>query len=385
MRNRRGLSLLELLVAMVIMGIIMGAAMTFFVGQSKSLRRGTSDTAMLQNIRYGADLLNQHFRSVGANTTPGQPPIIYADQNVFSFNADYATNTPGDLNAIYYTPKAPNSEVNAIAFSNQITVPGQATATYPPGDYMVDSAMMSPAEMITFWFEPDTSTTRPDDYMLLRQVNDSPPEVVVLNILQDTVPFLRYLYLRDSASSLSIDTVASSQMPLRFDVVSDTVKNRILANLRAVIVSYIVTNGLTGPNERTRPMTLVAPFPNMQNRELKTCGNDPVSMLPPTAVWNGVSQAVDITFAADGDETSGERDIVNYVLWRRPVGALNWGAPFLSIPAGNPPTYLVHDATVPRDPVNPVAWEYAVAAQDCTPNYSNPVLAAAAVTIPPAP
>jgi len=377
------MSLLELLIALVIMGIVMAAAMSFFIGQSKSFRRGASDATLLQNLRYGADLLNQHFRSVGANVITGQPPIIYADQNVFSFNADYATNTPGDLNAIYFTPKAPNSEVSAITYADQITVPGQASAKYPPGDFLAAPGMMSPAEMITFWFAPDTETTRPDDYVLLRQVNNSTPEAVVHNILKDSVPFFRYLYLRDSSSNLSIDTVDGSMLPLEYDVVTDTVKNRMLKSLRAVIVSYIVTNGLTGPAERTRPMTLVAPFPNMDDPQLKTCGNPPVSMSAPTITWNPALQSVDITFAADGDETGGERDIMNYAIWRRNAADTTWGSPFLSIPAGSPPTYVVHDTNVPR--TSDAFWSYAVAAQDCTPSYSPPVEAGAPVFVPAAP
>ena len=387
MRNRRGVSLLELIVAMLIMGIVMGAAMKLFIGQSKSFRRGTSDMTMLQNLRFGADMLNQHFRSVGANTISGQPSIIYADGSVFSFNADYASNTPpsdsGVYFAIYYTPKAPNSEVEAITLANQITIPGQGSVTYPHADYLAAPGIMSPAEMITFWFAADTETARPDDYVLYRQVNNATPEAVVRNVLQDSVPFFRYLYLQDTSSTLSMDTVAAATLPLRYDFLTDLTKNHIRANLRAVIVTYIITNGLTGAAERTRPMSLIAPFPNMADRQLQTCGNNPVTMAQPTVAWNPVTLSVDITFAANGDEASGERDIVNYVLWRRPVGSLNWAAPFLSIPAGHPPTYNVPDQTVPRAPTGSpgVPWEYAVAAQDCTPNYSNPVTSAN-VTVP---
>jgi len=353
MRNQRGMSLLEVIVALVIMGVVMGAAMNFFIGQSRSLRRGTSDVTMLQNLRFGADLLNQHFRSVGANVLSGQPPIIYVDQNVFSFNADYASNTPPDTNGIYYsiyfTPKAPNSEVDAISTANQITIPGTGIQ-YPQADYQLAPGIMGPAEMITFWFAPDTETARTDDYVLFRQVNNSPPEAVVRNILQDTVPFFQFMYLRDSSSHLSVDTVPASSMPLEYDVVSDTLKNRMLANLRAVRVSYVITNGLTGTAERTRPMSLVAPFPNMEDRQLSTCGNNPVDMAAPVVTLDADGISTDLSFTADGDETSGERDIVNYVLWRRPQGSLDWGTPFVSIPAGNPPTYTFHDTSVPRQP-----------------------------------
>jgi hypothetical protein len=382
------MSLLELIVSLVIMGVVMGAAMQFFVGQSKSFRRGASDVTLLQNIRFGADLLNQHLRSVGANVVGDQPPIIYVDDHVLSFNADYATNTSGDLNAIYYTPNAPAGEVEAIRGANAITVPGQSSLVYPTGDWLASPGVMSPAEMITFWFEPDTETVRADDYVLLRQVNDAQPEAVVRNILKDTVPFFRFLYLRDSSANLSMDTVKTTDLP--FDYVNtpldSTGKNDQFKGLRAVIVSYIVTNGLTGAAERTRPMSLVAPFPNMANRQLKTCGNDPVPMTAPAVALDADGHSVDVTWPADGDETGGERDIVNYLLWRRVAGDSVWHAPFVAIPGGSPPTYNFVDSSVPQDTTGvTVNWEYAVAAQDCTPSYSDPILAAGTVAVPPAP
>jgi prepilin-type N-terminal cleavage/methylation domain-containing protein len=384
MQNRRAVTLIELMVAILIMGIVMAAASNFFIGQSKTFRRGASDAVMLQNIRFGADLLNQHLRSVGANVTDGQPPVIYVDGSVLSFNADYATNTPGDLNAIYFTPKAPNSEVQAMPMASAITVPGQTTVTYPNFDYQAAVGIASPAEMITFWFAPDTETARTDDYVLYRQVNGATPEAVVRNILQDSVPFFRYLYLDDSASTLSIDTIPASSLPLAYNQTTDTLKTRLIANLRAVIVSYIVTNGMVGQNERTRPMTLIVPFPNMQSRALKTCGNSPRPQPAPSVVLDADGHSVDVTWSANGDETGGERDIMAYVLWRRIVGTPSWETPFISIPAGNPPTYHFVDSSVPQDTVD-VPWEYAVAAQDCTPSYSDPVASVTAIIVPKAP
>jgi prepilin-type N-terminal cleavage/methylation domain-containing protein len=380
MRNRRGMSLVELLVTLVIMSLVMGAAMNFFIGQSKTFRRGASDVTMLQNIRFGADLLNQHFRSVGANTTEGQPPIIYADDHVLSFNADYATNTPFDLNAIYYTPLAPSTEVQAIRTSNAITVPGQSTLIYPTFDYEASPGIMSPAEMITFWFAPDTETARPDDYVLYRQVNDAAPEAVVRNILQDTVPFFRFMYLNDTSTSATMDTIAATSLPLTFST-TDTLSQRYISHLRAVIVSYLVTNGLTGAAERTRPMDLVAPFPNMSKRELSTCGNPPVNMSPPTLTTSADSDTVYVAWTADGDEIGGERDVMNYLLWRRQVGDSVWNEPITSTPAGNPPNYSYTDASVPQDSLIPTSWEYAVSAVDCTPSYSAPALSAGSATV----
>ena len=72
-------------------------------------------------------------------------------------------------------------------------------------------------------------------------------------------------------------------------------------------------------------MTLIVPFPNMQSHQLKTCGNDPRPQTAPTIAPDADGRSVDITWTANGDETGGERDIVAYLLWRRPLGTTDWG------------------------------------------------------------
>ena len=74
-----------------------------------------------------------------------------------------------------------------------------------------------------------------------------------------------------------------------------------------------------------------------------------------------------LTWPADGDEWGGEHDIMRYILWRRNVGAPTWGAPFASMPNGQV-TYTFVDLSVPDG----TFVEYAVSAQDCTPQFSNP-------------
>jgi hypothetical protein len=130
-------------------------------------------------------------------------------------------------------------------------------------------------------------------------------------------------------------------------------------------------------------MSLIAPFPNMGNRELETCGNDPVAMSAPT-ISSSDSLSVNVAWTADGDEASGERDIMNYLLWRRRVGDSVWGPPFVSIPSGSPPNYTFLDSSVPQDTVD-MQWEYAIAAQDCSPAYSDAVSSAGTVWIKKAP
>ena len=215
-RQRKGFSLIELMIAIVVMAVVLAGTMNFFMGQSRTFRKATTDMVLLQNARFATDLLNEHFRSVGANLTVGQPAVIYADQNTFAFNADYATNVAGDIDAIYYEPKAPTNEVQSLLKAQAFTIPQSAPAmSYPGADYIDGRGVPSPAEAITFWFAPDTETTRSDDYVLLRQVNASAPEVVVRNVLPDSVyPFFRYMYLKtDPAGVQSIDTIAGADLP----------------------------------------------------------------------------------------------------------------------------------------------------------------------------
>lgn len=364
-RHRQGFSLVELLIAMVVMAMVLAGTMNFFMGQSRTFRKATTDMVLLQNARFATDLLHEHIRSVGANLTVGQPSVIYADQGTFAFNADYATKTAGDIDAIYYEPNAPLSETQSLTKAQAITIPNTAL-TYPQADYQTAAGVPSPAEAIIFSFVPDTETTRTDDYVLLRQVNASAPEVVVRNVLADsTYPFFRYMYLKtDPSGNQSIDTVAASSLPLSYD------KDDIVAKdqLRGVMISFIVTNGLADTAERTRPVSVVVSLPNVGMRALQTCGAAPLPVSAPTAVWDGVAKTITVTWGASPDETGGERDVMRYSVTRKSLLDPVWQN-VASIPAGGATPYTYVDS----DLQNGTTYWYAVAAQDCTPAFSSSV------------
>jgi prepilin-type N-terminal cleavage/methylation domain-containing protein len=364
-RQRRGFSLVELMIAIVVMAVVLAGTMNFFMGQSRTFRKATTDMVLLQNARFATDLLNEHFRSVGANLTVGQPSVIYADQNTFAFNADYATNIVGDIDAIYYEPKAPTNQVQSLLKAQAFTIPQSAPAlSYPGADY-IQAGVPSPAEAITFWFAPDTETTRSDDYVLLRQVNASAPEVVVRNVLPDsTYPFYRYMYLKtDPVTSLqSIDTIPAASLPATY--ASSTIVNGDL--LRGVIISFIVTNGLADTAERTRPVSVIASLPNIGMRQLQTCGAKPLPVSAPIATKVS-SGKIRVTWTASPDENGGERDVMRYAVTRMASFAPGVWTNLQSIPAGG--VYDITDSGLNTA----VTYYYAVAAQDCTPAFSPPV------------
>lgn len=364
-RQRRGFSLIELMIAIVVMAVVLAGTMNFFLGQSRTFRKATTDMVLLQNARFATDLLNEHFRSVGANLTVGQPSVIYADKNTFAFNADYATNIAGDVDAIYYEPKAPTNQIQSLLKAQAFTIPNSAPAlSYPGADY-VQAGVPSPAEAITFWFAPDTETTRTDDFVLLRQVNSSAPEVVVRNVLPDsTYPFFRYMYLKTDSSTAvqTIDTIPGASLPATY------ASSSIVAGdlLRGIIISFTVTNGLADTAERTRPVSVIASLPNIGMRQLQTCGAKPLPVAAPVAT-KVASGKIRVTWTASPDENGGERDVMRYAVTRMASFAPGVWTNVQSIPAGG--VYDIIDSGLNTG----VIYNYAVAAQDCTPAFSPPV------------
>ncbi|MGH7514515.1 MAG: prepilin-type N-terminal cleavage/methylation domain-containing protein [Gemmatimonadales bacterium] len=385
MSRTRGMTLIELLIAIVVFFVVLSATLRTLSSQSSSLARGSELMGMLQNQRLGTSLLTQDMQTAGSHLGPDQPPVVYAGTAAFAFNADYAANTAGDPFATYVLPEAPAGQVTAWRLAQAAAVPGSSPVMlYPPVDYADGAGVLSAAETITFFFVPDSETPRADDWILRRQVNAQLAEVVARNILQTPgVPFLRYRRLvRATGAPERVDTVPLAWLPLRHSETVHTgpgdpaVAARI-DSLRAVDVSFTLTNGLTGARERSRPVSFTVPLPNIGVARLRTCGEAPVLGQALAASLNlppGGTAAVDLTWSAAADEAAGEQDVARYVLWRRPVGGADWGDPLVSIPSGNA-AYLYTDAAV----VPGTTYEYALAAQDCTPSasvvvVSNPVL-----------
>jgi type II secretory pathway pseudopilin PulG len=359
------MTLMELMIAMVMMALVLGAAMSFFVGQSRSYQAAAQAFNQVQNVRFGADMLDQHLRAAGANTTPGQPSLVYMNDSVFSFNADYASADSGTT-AIYYTPGAPALETQGVLSADQFAIPGVTPAyIYPTVDYELAPGIPSPAELITFWFAKDSTSPVPGTYALYREVNNGTVEAVVRNIIPDTVPFFQYYKLvTDPVTGLqSLTMLTPGELPASYT------STLMIDSIRAVQVTYKVSNGDTGAAQRIQSFSLTSALPNLASPALQTCGNPPQPVPAVTADTSGTPglDSVTVTWNPSPDEWGGERDIMRYVIWRRLASDPTWNAPFSSMPNGQL-SYTFVDLTAPDG----VAVEYAVSAQDCTPSFSTP-------------
>jgi prepilin-type N-terminal cleavage/methylation domain-containing protein len=377
MKRTAGFTLIEMLIAMVVFTGVMAGALSFLRAQSNGFRKGDEEMSTLLNLSYGADYLHAQLRTTGARTLDRQPPIVYASPNSFSFNADYVSNDAADISAVYVDPDAPPEETVALRLLDQITVPGSNPAfAYPSQDYLDGKNNNSPAETITLFFQPNAETPRADDFILLRQVNGQPPEPLVRNILPDSInlPFFRYWKARQPGPGLLpvVSLVPAGELPLRHNIAdhgSTADAGAPIDSLRAVLVSYIVTNGLTGSRERQQRISVTIPLANMGLRELKICGGAPTLGTGLNAVYDnatGVDRVL-LNWNRAFDENQGEKDVVRYVIWRRDVTDPDWSDPLTSITASNQPNYAYVDA---QDLVKGTTYEYRLSAQDCTPRLS---------------
>lgn len=389
MRTRQGFTITELLIAMVVFIVILGGALSFLTAQQRMFQKGSDAMGVLQNLSYGSDNLYAQIRTAGGNTPDQQPPVVYAGANTFTFNADYISNDAADISAVYVDPDAPAAQVEALRNTEQITIPLSSPAfVYPTVSYTAGVGINSPAETITLYFDANAETTRADDFVLLRQVNGNPAEVLIRNVLRDStnLPFFRYFKLRTAVVGQlpQLVQVPTAEIPMSHvngihGNTADADATGRIDSLRSVLVSFKVTNGEVGTRERTERISLNIPLPNMGLKNLKICGGEPIFGQPLNAAYDpsGGTDKVLLTWNRAYDENSGEKDVIRYVLWRRqllPVLEPVYGDPLTSIAAGFA-NYLYIDPTV--DPA--AMYEYRISAQDCSPKLSTPVTTTAII------
>lgn len=380
---RRGMTLVELLVVMIVFGVVVAAALSFMTSQNTAFTEGSDRLGALRNLRYVIATLETDLKTAGTNVPAGQPPIVYADEDVFAFTADYTSNLSGDVSAVFVDPSAPNGLVSAP--TSGVSIPN-AGWSWPDTTY-TQSGINSPAELIVFWFAPDSTTDRPDDYRLYRRVNNGPAELVARSLTRDgDRPFFEYTRRTyDNTGAAHMVPVPDSLLPLRHSVrihasVADTGRFAVIDSIKTVRVNVAAYNlrDARAESEPAATLSRLVDLPNTGFGVLLTCGDEPILGASLAVAFepqpDGVP-AVRLNWPAATDEVSGEGDVIRYVLWRSVNGA-DWGDPFLSIPAGEVQYTYLDTSVLPGTTVR-----YALAAQDCTPSLS-PRVTSGNVAIP---
>lgn len=377
--SRSGMTLVEVMVALLVGLLVLSTAMTFFGQQGAAFNRGTVAMNALQNGRYAVNTMEKDIRTAGVGLAPRQPPLVYAGPDVLAFNADYATGDPADTDAVYVDENAPADQLQAVRREGRFMVPmtvfGYPDSTYYRGD------TNSPAETLTFFFQPDATTARTDDFALYRQVNAATPAVVARNLLPtDGEAFFTYQVVRvpedGPTQMMTVPGPLAHRAPLHGSP-ADTGTLARIDSVRAVRVQFTVTNGETGAREQLRTVDRTVRLPNAGMATRNVCGDPPLGTglgarlvgLP------GGQPAVQLAWNASADEAGGEGDVLRYILWKAVDGA-PFADPWVSIPAGLSTYSYLDEAVVPGQSV-----QYAVVVQDCTPSRS-PLAPSPIVVIP---
>lgn len=385
LRQRSGMSMLELIIAMTIFSVIIVASMGFFQYQGRAFSRANELMALEQNLRYGVSSLEQNLHTLGINVPPEQPGLIYAGRDVVAFNADYATRDPNDGFAVYYDANLDDGAASALTEADRFQLP-HTSFSYPDTTYRVSDAN-SPAETIIFFFAPDSTTVRGDDYVLYRQVNRTAPELLTRNLLRTSgQSFFDYYEVDPNVSPDSaIQEVPTADLPLTHSVpihgsLGDTAGLARIDLVRGVKVRYTTTNGDAGPDQQLRSISRLIRLPNAGLTTPRICGDRPLlgntAFQAQTKTDTEGKVYVQLSWNPATDDAGGEQDVVRYVVWRRTSPMLPWGNPFVSVPAGQT-WYVLGDYGVQTG--LGLTYYYRMAAQDCTPQLSTTTLSSAAV------
>ncbi len=384
LRRRAGFTLIELLIAMVVLSLVMASALTVFRSQSKNFRVGGTKMELTQNIRYAVSSVDRLLRTTGAGTAGNQPMLVYGSNDAVVFNTNFSSDIQ-DGNAVYINPSLPAGAINSMTTALTMTIPG-TVIVYPATDYFWGGGTPSRAETVALYFRPDSTTADPLDFVLLERVNAMPSEEIARNIrAYPGRPFLEYWYdSTNVAGQIFSRQLAAARIPVQHASnfhgdVFDVGASALADSIRMIRINLVVTNGLLTADSSSRRLSSMTRIPNNGLVQLKTCGDVPILTSGLVAVPNlpTFPPLVTLTWNPSVDEASGERDVSQYNVYFRVAATPPW-RPFMTVAAGQP-IYIQPNAT---GLVVGTTYEFAVAAQDCSPAESALILSNAAFISP---
>jgi type II secretory pathway pseudopilin PulG len=357
-------TLVEIVIALTLLGILGAAAITFFIKQTRAVTATAGRLDAQQNVSFALDAIDHDLRVAGTGLGIGQPAVIEAHPYAITFNADLVTtDTSSVTTASYFDPSMPESLTVAMTPGHPITFPYSATS-YPDSLYVQATGLISNAETISYWVTLDSTTPRPDDYLLLRRVNTGAPTVVARGLVfPGGMPAFRY-YIPGAAVNSRVE-IAAPTLPLVFaaaNIGADT----ILAKISEVQLQLEAVYHDPRGNDVYRGVNQSIPLLNAGLLHLSACNSPPQAPVTITTTAWPAGDSVDVTWPASADETGGYHDVRSYSVYRQTAAGAVWGTPIYTTPAAGTGSYDFEDKAVPLGQ----SYQYAVVARDCTPALS---------------
>jgi prepilin-type N-terminal cleavage/methylation domain-containing protein len=376
---RRGVTLIELLIALFLLVMVFSMAIPFFRFQLKSVGQSAGRQEALQNARFAQSTIDRDLRMAGVGVVQFQPMIVQADPMAVTFNADLTTTDSLDPTAVYYDPSIDPAEATSMLVGDAITLPF-TSFMYPMVPYQNSMMLPSRAETISYWVALDTLSGRSDEYILYRRVNATAPRIVTKGLIIPVgQPFFGY-YRPDSTGVL--DSIRTSQLPLLHFAalhgsVADTGGSALTDSIRMVRVMAWGLYKDPVKGDMIRKVETSTKVLNAGMARAMMCGNTPAAPTGASVVGvpSGAPTKVVITWNASADQYGGERDVERYMVFKHILGDFHTGEP-IAVVAASSPTYTLEDTDLQSG-----QWFYGVVAQDCSPQNSL-IDAAGSVVVP---
>jgi len=379
-RARRGFTLLEMMLSMVLLLAVLGLSTKLFRVQSDSVSGQAGRLDAMQNSRFALGLLERELRMAGVGVADAQPLIVMAGPTSLSFNADLVALDTGDYSAVYINPDADSASVDVMRTSAAFTLPG-TSKNYPDTTYTYNIGVPSNAETITYWLSRDSTSSRSNEYILFRRANGRPAKVVARGIIYNTGDTVFKYWKSDTTGLLNV--VSGALLPItHFAAIHgstvDTGRSALTDSIKQVRVTFkSLYHDPKTNKDIPRTVQQVIHLMNAGLIRRSTCGQPPLGVsatATPSAA--GDPPAVTITWSHSTDDGGGEKDVERYAIYRRLSSVTTFDEPFASLPAGQS-NYSFIDSDV----LSGQSWIYGVAAMDCTPSAS-PIGSTGAVAIP---
>lgn len=366
--QRGGFSLLEMLISLVVLSVIMGAAISVLRSQSQSFLRGGARMDLNQNARFVLTTVDRVLRTMGAGTTDEQPMLVYADGNTIVFNTNYGSDST-DGTAVYLNPDLPAGAINSMTTGATITIPGTAI-TYPSRNYDWITGQTSRAETVILFVRPDSSTADPTDMVLFQQVNATAPEMIARGLRPyPGRDFFEYWYDQTPPSGITTSQpLPVARLPIRHTSAShgsatDIGGSALADSITLVRVSFVATTGISVADTASRQFSSMVQLPNNGLASSRTCGAVP-AMVGSFSGSSPVTGRIFVTWTPSGDDGNGERDVMGYNLYIRRTGDTVWNT-WLSQSGGHVNYSITTAGLIPG-----MVYDIGVRAQDCTPKES---------------
>ena len=371
-RARRGFTIIEMMMAVLLTVMVFAITVPFFRNQTLAVDKGAGRLDALQNARYAQATIDRELRIAGGIT--GQPIIVQAAPYAITFNVDLVSRLTSDPNATYYDPSADSLATESWVPARQKALPTSAVL-YPTQLYTDGSGNRSPAETISYFLYADPTAGRSDLFILYRRVNDRDSTVVARNIWIPTDTAYFFKYWRTNATG-TVSQIPQTSLPLYWNSANDPTDSIRLVQMRVASLYRDVRRA----QDVTRTIYHNTRLLNAGMLRQQSCGSAPLppGTLTATQIYDlsgTVVTSVHLSWLASLEETTNERDVAVYTVERLKQGNTVWEV------LGNVVAQQLASYTFDDYSPKPGIWTYGVIAWDCTPT-SSTISQAAVITNP---